>query len=61
MPQYRLLIAQTKLLEVMITLDCKNYTNTPAVLEVWVLEVVPGLGQIGKELVKRQKCFLFSK
>ena len=46
MPLYWFLIAETRIIEVMIPLECKNDTNTPAVLEVWVLEFGPGLGQM---------------
>ena len=38
-----------------IFLGCKNGTNTPAVLEMWVLEVGPGLGKRGKEPTNRWK------
>ena len=44
---------QTKLHEVMMVLECKNDTNTPAVLEVWVSEVGPGLGKRGREPTER--------
>ena len=46
---YWVFIPRTKIIEVMILLDCKNDTNTPEVLEVWVSEVGMGLGQMGKE------------
>ena len=61
MPQYWCSIPQNNILEVIIPLECKNDTNAPAVLKVWVLEFVPGLGQKEKEPVKRQQCFLISK
>ena len=43
---YCVLMAQTRILEVVIHLECKNDTNTPEMLKVWVLEVGPVLGQI---------------
>ena len=52
------MIAQARLIYVMIPVERKNDTNTPAVLEVWVLGVGSGLGQMEKEPVKSQQCFL---
>ena len=39
------------ILEVWLFLYHKNYTNTPSVLELWVLEVGQGMRQRGKEPV----------
>ena len=49
MPQYWVLNVQTQLLGVWIVLENKNDTNTPAISELWVLEVGTGLGRRGKE------------
>ena len=43
------------------TFKMKNDTNTPEVLEVLVLKVGPGLGQMVKEPVKRKKYLLILK
>ena len=44
----------TKIHQVSIILGCKNDTNTPAILELWVQEVGPGLGQSGQRGGKMQ-------
>ena len=50
-----------KLLYLMVPLKYKNDTNTPVVLELWVLEVGPGFGSERKYLVKRQQSFMIAK
>ena len=45
----------------MTPLKYKNDTDTPSVLEVWVLEGGPGLQHMEKYPVKRQQCFLILK
>ena len=49
MLQYWVLNAKTKIIEMWVFLEHKNDANTPAVLELWVLEVGPGLGRREKE------------
>ena len=48
-------------IELMTSLECQNDTNTSVDLELWFLEVVLGLMQMGKEPVNRQCFFLISK
>ena len=47
--------------EVGIVLECKNDTNIPVFLELWVLEVGMGLGKRGKDPGKSQKHSMITK
>ena len=45
----------------MIVLECKNDTNIPSLLDLWVSEVGSGSEQRGKDPGERQQYSLISK